>query len=141
MRSLQDDRFAVGLLNCCAKPGGAKRCCFVTCCSCFAFAELLQKLPKSQKQNAPFKGNYQANCCLYCVGTSVSLLGTFMTSLLLHGPVRNLVSPIGRQSPMCDVLATTCCGPCALMQEMNELDLRAASKPMDPAVIQMMIRL
>jgi hypothetical protein len=128
---LRTDGFATGLCDCCAAPGGCALCAYVWCCTCCAYGHLAEKLPVGVTIGS---GDFCVPCFVSGVFTFIPRVGDLFNALLFHAPMRKALLPVGYKAhpgcaPGAEVCCTTaCCGPCALIQELNEVAIRQKSK-------------
>lgn len=101
--------FIDGLFSCCDDMGV---CCFGYWCLPCLFGKNAEKIDGK-------------NCCLMCClyGLSSSIYLCWLPHLFERQKLRKKYNL--KEDPACgDILATVCCGPCAICQEARELQAR-----------------
>lgn len=135
-------KWSTTAMDCCAEPGGCSRCCYVACCASCAAGKVAGSLPPDN--GACCAGSEGGACIMHClIGGSVYAVSSIFLGILtvaaipvvgaltscLHVSLRRgLKRQYGIADPPggCDndwVLAV-CCDPCAICQELREIDLR-----------------
>jgi hypothetical protein len=95
----------------------------MTCCvPCLTYAELVKKLPVKKPE---LDGPCNDPCLSFCCCAAVPYIGGLVASLFMLAPLQATVAPQGAELDHFAKLC--CCGPCALCQMANEVDLRIAA--------------
>ena len=137
------DKWSTSATDVCAEPGGAGRCLYVACCMSCAVGKVAGSLPPDN--TAICAGNECGACVLHgCIGGTVYFFGTAVTGGALNFafvPVAGLLTSWLhvslrrglRREHLIDEPATCaendwtlaiCCDPCAVCQELREIELR-----------------
>ena len=136
------EKWSTGAMDCCAEPGGCGRCCYVACCMPCAAGKVAGSLPPDN--GACCAGNEGGACVLHgLIGGSVYAAGALFFGVLTFAmvPIAGALTScfhvslrrglkrhhgITDASGCCqdDWVLACCCDPCAVCQELREIDLR-----------------
>jgi len=146
--------------DCCGEPGGCGRCCYVCWCGCCAHADIAASyVPPGDEEHGKFycAGNWRGACLYFSLPALVNAAGAMVGlgtvgSLLCgclccdrRGWVRAKYGVAGGKFNDC--MMVWCCGPCAMCQELREIDIRrtaaalarAAPRPVDAPEAPVMV--
>lgn len=135
-------KWSTTAMDCCAEPGGCSRCCYVACCASCAAGKVAGSLPPDN--GACCAGSEGGACIMHClIGGSVYAVSSIFLGILTVAAVPvvgaltsclhvSLRRGLKRQYGIADApggcdndwVLAVCCDPCAICQELREIDLR-----------------